>query len=104
MKKKNLKKDNRRYSEKISIDHEMGDKEYAISFQLTAKETKKYFEWLNGYIDSKEIDEDEDPICWPVKFEFSPYEMGTRITAKLFNKEILLRTAWEDDEVKQKKY
>ncbi len=99
MKKRDFKNSNKRYSKKISIDMKIEDQEYNISFSLTPKETKKYFAWLNAIIDSMEIDEDEDPFLLPVKFQFSPYEMGTTILASVFDKEIVLRYAVEDDEI-----
>jgi len=75
------------------------EKKYNISFSLTEKETKKYFKWLENYTNSMKIDKDEDPFFLPVKFQFSPFELGVEIKAKVFNEEILLRSAWEDDEV-----
>ena len=89
MAKKYLKKNNRKEEKKYNN----------ISFSLTEKETKKYFQWLENYTNSMKIDKDEDPFLLPVKFQFSPFELGVEIKAKVFNEEILLRGAWEDDEV-----
>ncbi len=103
MKKKNLKKSNHKYSEKISINHKRED-EYVIGFSLTEKETKLYKDWIDSLWNDIQIDDTEDSYVLYPKFQFEPYEMGTMITVIVGKNELLLRTAWEDDEVKKKKY
>jgi len=50
-----------------------------------------------------ELDDSEDIYVMYPKIQFAPYEMGTMITAIVGEKSIILRTAYEDDEVGKQK-
>ena len=70
-----------------------------INFSLTEKETKFYNDWIESIWANIELDEDEVHSLYP-EFKFFPFEFGLRIVAKVGSKELLIRTADENDEVK----
>ena len=103
MKKKNLKND-KRFGEKFDIDKKTEKKEEDImSFSLTPKETKLYKDWIASLWEKVQIDDDEDSYVLYPKIQFEPYEMGMMIRAIVGKEEIILRMAWEDDNIKRLK-
>ena len=75
--------------------------EYGLNLSLTKKETQRYYDWMKSL--SNDIDEavkDEDSYCFYPEFKIALYEMGAkRIEVSIGKKTLLLRTAFEDDEV-----
>ncbi len=103
MKTKHFKRD-KRFSKKIAIDQPIEEKkDEIISFSLTAKETKLYKDWIDSLWNDMQIDDTEDSYVLYPKFQFSPFELGVSIKVIVGENELLLRTAWEDDEMKNTK-
>ena len=100
MKKKYFKKA-KKLSKKISMEQVMDEnKKGTLSFSLTQKETKRYNKWLKRLWDDMSMDDTEDCYVFYPEFQFSPFELGVRIQVSVGNNTLLLRSAWEDDEVK----
>ena len=103
MKQKYLRKD-KKFGKKSIVESDIDiNKEETISFSLTKKETKRYRDWIDSLWSDRKIDDSEDSYMLYPKIQFSPYEMGTMITAIVGEENIILRTAYEDDEIRKKK-
>ena len=75
------------------------NKNGALNFSLTQKETKRCNEWLKSLRDDMPMDDTEDCYVLYPKFQFSPFELGVRIQVSVGKNTLLIRSAWEDDEV-----
>ena len=74
------------------------NKEVGFQFYLTIKETEKVKIWAKQISDKfREIDHE----CFGtgITYAFSPFEFGEQITIKYAGHELLVRTAFEDDEI-----
>ena len=100
MKKKYFKKA-KKLSKKVSLEQVVDEnKNGALNFSLTPKETKRYNEWLKRLQnDMPMADTEDDYVLYP-EFQFSPFELGVRIQVSIGKNTLLIRSAWEDDEVK----
>ena len=76
------------------------NKNGTLYFSLTQKETKRYNEWLKRLQDEIPMDDTEDCYVLYPEFQFSPFELGVRIQVSIGKNTLLIRSAWEDDEVK----
>ena len=73
--------------------------EEGFQFSLTEKETSKVIAWANDI--SKSMSEiDQECFGGGIVYEFSPFEFGERIVVKYQGKKLLIRSAFEDDEIK----
>ena len=103
MKKKHF-KIAKRFNKHIVTDQTIEEKKNEIiSFSLTVKETKYYKDWIDGLVKDIQIDHTEDSYVLYPKFQFSLFELGVSIKVIVGDNELLLRTAWEDDEIKNTK-
>ena len=103
MNKRHLRRD-KKFGKKFIVESDVDiNREEAISFSLTKKETRRYRDWIASLWSDMKIDDSEDIYVLYPKIQFSPYEMGTMITAIVGEENIILRTAYEDDEIRKKK-
>ena len=91
----------KKLGKKVSMEQVVDEnKNVALHFFLTQKETKRYNEWLKYLQNDMPMDDTEDCYISYPEFQFSPFELGVRIQVRVGKDTLLLRSAWDDDEVK----
>lgn len=105
---KDYHKRTKKFDKKISINHtqhlENKKQNNGITFFLTEKETKYYENWKDSLWESMKINDKEDIYVFYPVFQFSPFELGINIKVIIGENELLIRSAFEDDEVKISKF